>query len=90
MSDPVGSKTFPLIVAGVAVICGLVFMVFRPDEEPEWPGPDAPSCLNIAISVVVMVGYAYALKPLGLHDPHRDLRGHPELQISNPGPCPPL
>ena len=28
MSDPVGSKTFPLMLAGVAIICGLVF-IFR-------------------------------------------------------------
>lgn len=62
MSDPVGSKTFPLILAGVATICGLV-MIVRPDAEPDWP--NLPTLGNIAISVLVMVGYAYALKPLG-------------------------
>lgn len=62
MSDPVGSKTFPLILAGVATICGLVFLL-RPDDEPNWPG--AMTIANIAISALVMVGYAYTLKPMG-------------------------
>lgn len=62
MSDPVGSKTFPILLAGVGAICGLV-MVLRPDEEPAWPG--LATLANIAASVLVMVGYAYALKPLG-------------------------
>ena len=66
MSDPVGSKTFPLLLAGVAIICGLVF-IFRPDEEPQWP--KAATLANIAVSVVVMVGYAYALKPWGFMIP---------------------
>ena len=62
MSDPVGSKTFPLMLAGVAVICGLVF-IFRPDDAPEWPS--MATLANIAVSVVVMIAYAYGLKPLG-------------------------
>ena len=62
MSDPVGSKTFPLILAGVATICGLVF-IFRPDDEPNWPS--LMTVGNIALSALVMVGYAYGLKPLG-------------------------
>ena len=62
MSDPVGSKTFPILLGIVAVICGLVF-IFRPDEEPDWPS--VGTVLHLAISVVAMVAYAYALKPLG-------------------------
>jgi putative tricarboxylic transport membrane protein len=62
MSDPVGSKTFPLVLAGVAVICGLV-MIFRPEADPDWPG--LATLGSLAISVIVMVGYAYAIKPLG-------------------------
>ena len=38
-------------------------MMFRPDDEPEWPG--IGSFLSLLLSVVVLVGYAYALKPLG-------------------------
>ncbi len=62
MSDPVGSKTFPLVLAGVAVICGLI-MIFRPEADPDWPG--LATLGSLAISVIVMVGYAYAIKPLG-------------------------
>lgn len=62
MSDPVGSKTFPMILAAVAALCGLV-MIVRPDPEPDWPG--AMTLGSILVSVVVMVGYAYALKPMG-------------------------
>lgn len=62
MSDPVGSKTFPLLIGGVAVLCGGV-MIFRPDEEPDWP--ELRTLLSLLVSVVVMVAYAYSLKPLG-------------------------
>ncbi|MEM9341813.1 MAG: tripartite tricarboxylate transporter TctB family protein, partial [Pseudomonadota bacterium] len=62
LSDPMGSKTFPIILGCVAVLCGLV-MIFKPDEEAEWPNTGA--IIKIAISVGVMVAYAYLLKPLG-------------------------
>lgn len=62
LSDPMGSKTFPIGLGIVAVLCGLV-MIFKPDEEPDWPGPIA--LVKIAISIVVMVAYAYSLKPFG-------------------------
>ena len=62
LSDPMGSKSFPIGLGVVAVICGIV-MIFKPDEEAEWPRPVA--ILKISISVVVMVAYAYSLKPLG-------------------------
>jgi len=62
LSDPMGSKSFPIGLGIVAVLCGIV-MIFKPEEEAEWPGPVA--ILKIFVSVVVMVAYAYALKPLG-------------------------
>lgn len=62
LSDPVGSKSFPIIVASLAIVCGL-FMIFRPDEEPGWP--DAKTLVSLAICLALLVGYAYALKPLG-------------------------
>lgn len=84
MSDPVGSKTFPLLLAGVAIICGLVF-IFRPDEEPGWPG--VATLANIAVSAVVMVGYAYGLKPLGFLIPTAICAAILSYQIS-PRPLP--
>ena len=62
LSDPMGSKTFPYILGGVGAICGL-YMMLRPDEETDWPGPVV--LLKLALATVVMIAYAYALKPLG-------------------------
>ena len=62
LSDPVGSKTFPYLIGAVALICGLVFL-FRPDPDPEWP--EVKSWLSLAVATLVLILYAYALKPLG-------------------------
>lgn len=62
LSDPLGPKAFPIGVGIVAILCAVV-MIVRPDEEPDWPV--LWSCGTLAIAVVVLVGYAYALKPLG-------------------------
>jgi putative tricarboxylic transport membrane protein len=62
LSDPVGPKSFPVIIGSIAAICAL-FMIVRPDPDPQWPGLATFAALTIA--VVVLVGYAYALKPLG-------------------------
>ena len=37
IQDPLGPKAFPLVIAGVMGISGLV-MIFKPDAEPHWPG----------------------------------------------------
>lgn len=60
--DPVGPKTFPILVGVIAAICGAV-MVFKPDEDPQWP--DKSTLLALLLSVIVLIGYAYLLKPLG-------------------------
>lgn len=78
MSDPVGSKTFPLIIAGGAGLCGLVMML-RPDPEPDWP--ETGSLLSIALSVLVLVAYAYALKPMGFLIPTAIAAGILSYQI---------
>lgn len=62
MSDPVGPKAFPMIVGAIAGLCGLVMMI-RPDPDPEWP--KGRTFFALLIAVVVLIGYAYALKPLG-------------------------
>ena len=62
LSDPVGSKTFPILVASIAAICGGV-MILRPDAEPDWPV--GWTLLSIVICVVLLIGYSYALKPMG-------------------------
>ncbi len=62
ISDPVGSKTFPIIIASFAAICGGI-LVMRPDPEPEWPA--LATLLSLLFSVVLLVGYAYTIRPLG-------------------------
>ncbi len=62
LADPVGSKTFPVAVGIVVILCGLVFMV-KPDGEPEWP--DLRTWGRLAFAVAVLVAYSYALKPMG-------------------------
>jgi len=62
LSDPVGPKLFPYGIGAVALLCGLVFL-FRPDADPEWPV--LKTWLSLSIATVVLVLYAYALKPFG-------------------------
>ena len=80
MSDPVGSKTFPMLVGGVAVLCGAV-MVFRPDEEPEWP--ELRTLLSLVVAVLVLIAYSYALKPLGFLIPTAITAAILSYQIAN-------
>jgi len=62
MSDPVGPKAFPMIVGAIAGLCGLVMMI-RPDPDPSWP--KGRTFFALLVAVAVLIGYAYALKPLG-------------------------
>jgi len=62
LADPVGPKTFPILVGAVAALCGIL-VALKPDEEPEWPGLRTLGALLIAIAI--LIAYAYALKPLG-------------------------
>lgn len=79
LSDPVGPKTFPILVGTVAGICG-IFMILRPDPDPDWPALRTLGALSIA--VVVMIGYAYALKPMGFLVPTAIAAGVLSYQIS--------
>lgn len=61
-SDPLGTRAFPMIVGVCAAICGAM-MVWKPDAEPEWPALASFGALLVA--TIALVGYAYAIKPLG-------------------------
>ena len=37
IQDPLGPKAFPLVIAGIMGLSGLVIL-FKPDAEPHWPG----------------------------------------------------
>ncbi|NNE87597.1 MAG: tripartite tricarboxylate transporter TctB family protein [Silicimonas sp.] len=60
--DPMGPKLFPYIIAVGVMLCSVV-MILRPDPEADWPPFTA--LLTIGFAVIVLVAYAYALKPLG-------------------------
>ena len=62
LSDPVGPKAFPMLIGVVAAISS-IFMVLRPDEDPEWP--ELKTLAALAVAVAVLVAYAFALRPLG-------------------------
>ena len=79
LADPVGPRAFPLLVGGVAALSCLV-MILRPDPDPAWP--TGRSFLSICLAVLVLVGYAFALKPLGFVIPTAMAAGILSYQIS--------
>ena len=62
ISDPVGPRTFPIIVAVVMAVASLVIII-KPDVKPQWPR--MARLLEIAIAAGVMVAYALALPVAG-------------------------
>jgi len=79
LADPVGPKLFPIIIGVVGAISAM-FLVFRPDPEPEWPVLRTFGALVVA--VIVLVLYAYALRPLGFLLPTAIAAGILSYQIS--------
>jgi len=79
MTDPVGPKGFPLLVGAVGAVCAML-MVFKPDDNPKWPGLRTLGAL--LFSVIVLVCYAYALKPMGFLVPTALAAGILSYQIS--------
>jgi putative tricarboxylic transport membrane protein len=61
LSDPLGPKAFPILIAVVGCLSGLSIAI-KPDAEPDWP--DLRSWMHICIALAVMIAYAMALKPL--------------------------
>jgi putative tricarboxylic transport membrane protein len=62
ITDPVGPRVFPYMVAGVVIVCSLV-MVLKPDQGTEWPGP--LMALKIGAALALLVGYALTIRPMG-------------------------
>ena len=60
--DPLGPKTFPIIIGCLLVIASAVVLL-RPDPEPEWPV--GGRALEIVGAVGVLIGYALALELVG-------------------------
>ncbi|WP_265500770.1 tripartite tricarboxylate transporter TctB family protein [Paracoccus beibuensis] len=83
MSDPVGPRVFPYMVAGVVILCSLV-MILRPDPDEEWPA--GPMLLQLGIALVALAAYAEAITPLGFLIPTAVVSGILSWQIGgNPG-----
>jgi putative tricarboxylic transport membrane protein len=61
-ADPLGPKAFPILISSIGVIAGLV-MLLRPDEEPDWPV--LSTVVRLVLATVILIFYAYSLKPLG-------------------------
>ena len=72
-------KLFPMLIGGVAAISSL-FMVFKPDPEPDWPATG--SWISMGIAVIVLSIYAVLLKPLGFIVPTIFAAGILSYQIS--------
>ncbi len=86
LSDPVGSKTVPDHRAPRSRRSAAAIMILRPDEEPDWP--EACTLLSLCASRwSLLVGYAYALKPLGFLMPTAIAAAILSYQIS-PRPMP--
>jgi putative tricarboxylic transport membrane protein len=62
ISDPVGPRTFPIII-GILLGLASLIIVLRPDAEPHWPA--LGRIAEIAGAVVVMVAYALLLPVVG-------------------------
>lgn len=62
MSDPVGPRLFPYMIAAVMILSALV-MILRPDPDADWPA--GPMLIQLGIALVVLIAYAYAISPLG-------------------------
>lgn len=79
MSDPVGPRIFPYIIACATLLCAFV-MVLRPDPEVEWPR--GPALMNLGIALAVLIGYSFAIRPLGFVIPTAIASGIISYQIS--------
>ncbi len=62
ISDPVGAKTFPIIIAALFAVSSLV-MLLSPDADPVWPA--LPRMLELLAGLGVMVAYVYLLPSAG-------------------------
>lgn len=62
ISDPVGPKAFPFMIAIIVAISSAVF-IWKPDPSPEWPA--FGRMFEILMAAAVMVAYAMALSEAG-------------------------
>lgn len=61
-SDSIGPRGFPIILAILSAILGIVLLL-KPSSPKNWP--DGKSLISIALTLVSFVVYAYLLVPIG-------------------------
>ena len=62
IQDPLGPKAFPLVIAGVMGVSGLI-MILKPDAEPHWPS--LVKSAELVATVGVFIVYAQTLPLVG-------------------------
>jgi putative tricarboxylic transport membrane protein len=62
IGDPLGPAVFPVVLAIPLGLFG-VYLIVRPNREPDWP--KGPALLKQVLALVAFVAYAYVLEPLG-------------------------
>lgn len=62
LTDPLGPRALPLLVAGLLAACGLA-LLRRPGPEPAWPR--APGLFRGAAGAGVFLVYSLLMQPLG-------------------------
>ncbi|MDF0601712.1 tripartite tricarboxylate transporter TctB family protein [Psychromarinibacter sp. C21-152] len=62
LSDAVGPKVFPYVIAAVMTLASLYFLL-KPDPEPSWPRMG--HLAEIGLAAAVMFAYAQVLPELG-------------------------
>jgi putative tricarboxylic transport membrane protein len=62
MIDVVGPRAFPYIVGTVLTLCS-VYILVRPDAEPDWP--NLTNLIEIIFATAVMFLYGWALSKVG-------------------------
>jgi putative tricarboxylic transport membrane protein len=77
--DPVGPKAFPIGI-GVVAALSAIYMIIRPDDDPHWP----PLRIfgSLALAAIVLISYAFMLKPFGFLLPTAIAAGILSYQLS--------
>jgi putative tricarboxylic transport membrane protein len=60
--DPLGPRKFPIII-GVLLAIASLYVLLRPDAEPDWPR--ASRFLEIVAAVAILIAYTLTLELLG-------------------------
>lgn len=61
-AETVGPETFPTILSVVLALSS-VYLIVKPDPDAHWPL--GRTAIEIALSIVILVVYAFLLEPLG-------------------------